>query len=173
MQVVLGRHSYIVGAIGGHDMAEVTIGNFSSIAANCQVYSSNSMHPGSWTKRGRGITTSPIAALLNWKYFEWMLQEPAPITIGHDVYICTNVTIVGNRTIGNGAIVAVGSVVTKDVPDFAMVAGNPAVVKGFRFTQDQIDVLRRMQWWHWPDELIAERAREMEDIPAFLAKYGA
>ncbi len=58
--------------------------------------------------------------------------EENPVVIGNDVWIGGRVTILPGVHIGNGAIIGAGSVVTKDVPDYAMVAGNPATVKKFR-----------------------------------------
>lgn len=57
-------------------------------------------------------------------------------------------------TIGNGAIVAAGSVVTKDVPDFAIVAGNPAKVVKFRFPETTRERILQIEWWNWSDEEI-------------------
>ena len=62
------------------------------------------------------------------------------LVIGNDVRIGDRVTILPNcKTIGNGAIVGAGSVVTKDIPSYANVAGNPAELIGFRFDEEELD----------------------------------
>jgi acetyltransferase-like isoleucine patch superfamily enzyme len=70
------------------------------------------------------------------------------ITIHNDVWIGANCTILDNVTIGNGAVVAAGSVVINDVPPYAIVGGNPAKVIKYRFSSNQIDALLRIQWWN-------------------------
>ncbi|MBB3980996.1 acetyltransferase-like isoleucine patch superfamily enzyme [Sphingobium fontiphilum] len=69
--------------------------------------------------------------------------------IGHDVWIGANVTILKSVTIGDGAIVAAGSVVHRDVPPYAIVAGSPATIKRFRFPPDVIERLLQTQWWQF------------------------
>jgi serine acetyltransferase len=59
--------------------------------------------------------------------------------------------------IGNGAIVAAGSVVTKDVPPYAVVGGAPAKVIKFRYPKDVVDRLEEIKWWNLPDEEITKR----------------
>ncbi len=69
--------------------------------------------------------------------------------IGHDVYIGHGAFISAGVTIGTGAIVAAKSVVAKDVPDYAIVAGNPAVIKGFRLPTSIISPLLKSNWWQF------------------------
>ena len=76
------------------------------------------------------------------------------VEIGHDVWIGTNVTILPSVKIGNGAIIAAGAVVTKDIPDYAIVGGVPAKVLKYRFSDDEIKRLNQSKWWEWPDEKI-------------------
>jgi acetyltransferase-like isoleucine patch superfamily enzyme len=76
------------------------------------------------------------------------------ITIGSDVWIGTKSVILSGVTIGHGAIVAAGSVVTKDVPPYAIVGGNPARVIKYRFTAEIIERLLQIEWWRWPIEKI-------------------
>lgn len=75
-----------------------------------------------------------------------------PIMIQNDVWIATRSTILKGVTVGDGSIVGAGSVVTKDVPPYAIVAGNPAKVIKYRFNQKQIDRLLDLKWWDYgPD----------------------
>ena len=78
------------------------------------------------------------------------------ISIGHDVWIGTNATVLGGVRIGNGAIVGAQAVVSRPVPAYAIVAGNPARVVGYRFDSGVIAALERIQWWNWPVERIRE-----------------
>lgn len=75
------------------------------------------------------------------------LKEENTITIGHDVWIGHGVIIVGNVTIGNGAILAAGSVITKDVEPYAIVAGVPAKEIRKRFSDTIIKEIETLQWW--------------------------
>ena len=76
------------------------------------------------------------------------------VVIGNDVWIASNVLILGGVKIGDGAIVGAGSVVVKDIEPYSIVAGNPARLIRKRFTQDQIDSLEEMSWWKFPIEKI-------------------
>lgn len=77
-------------------------------------------------------------------------------TIGNDVWLGRNVIITNYANIGNGVIAAAGSVITKDVPDYAIVAGVPAQIIRYRYTPEQIEALNEICWWDWPDEKIRE-----------------
>ena len=73
-------------------------------------------------------------------------QKRGP-AIGNDVWIGENVTLMPGVTIGDGAIVATNTTVTKDVPAFAIVAGNPGVIKRYRFPEATIERMIKLQWW--------------------------
>lgn len=74
--------------------------------------------------------------------------EDNPLSVGHDVWIGDRVTVLaGCRSIGNGAIVAAGSIVTKDVPPYAIVVGVPARVARMRYDEPVIKELERSRWW--------------------------
>ncbi len=88
------------------------------------------------------------------------MKRKGQIIIMNDCWIGTNVVILGGLTIGNGAVVAAGSVITKDVPPYAIVAGNPARIIKYRFDEKTIQALQIIQWWHWPKE----KKRENKDL---------
>lgn len=82
-------------------------------------------------------------------------------TIGNDVWIGYNATIMAGVTIGDGAIIATNSVVTKDVAPYSIVGGNPAKVIKKRFSEDRIEQLLEMAWWNWEIEKITENIQHL------------
>ena len=103
----------------------------------------------------------------------WMQPEhPKKIEIVNDVWIGDGVTLLEDIKIGDGAIIGAGAVVSKDVPPYAVVVGNPQEIKRFRFDPDRIEKLLEIKWWDWDNELIQKRKDEMLDIDTFLQKYG-
>jgi acetyltransferase-like isoleucine patch superfamily enzyme len=78
------------------------------------------------------------------------------ITIGHDVWIGQNAIILSGVSIGNGAIIGAGTVVTKNIPPYAIVVGNPGKVVKYRFSEDIIRKLQRLEWWNFSDNTIEE-----------------
>jgi acetyltransferase-like isoleucine patch superfamily enzyme len=82
------------------------------------------------------------------------LTVRGPIHVGHDVWLSTNSVVLAGVTIGNGAVIAAESVVTRDVEPYAVVAGNPARLLRHRFTPDVIARIEESAWWSWPRERI-------------------
>lgn len=95
------------------------------------------------------------------------------VKIGNDVWIGNEALILSGVTIGDGAVIGAGSVVRQDVPAYAIVAGNPGRVAGFRFPKEQIEALLRIAWWDWPIERIADAMELMlsDDIQRFIDTY--
>lgn len=85
-------------------------------------------------------------------------DEVEAVEIGHDVWIGANVTILDGVHIGNGAIVAAGAVVTKDVPNYALAGGVPARVIRQRFSADVCESLNELCWWDWPESVLRANA---------------
>ena len=77
-----------------------------------------------------------------------------PVVVGNNVWIGDNVTILSGVKVGDGAVVGAGAVVTRDVPPYAIAAGNPARVIRKRFSEETIGQLLLIKWWDWPDEKI-------------------
>jgi Acetyltransferase (isoleucine patch superfamily) len=80
-----------------------------------------------------------------------------------------NVIITNGSNIGNGVIAAACAVITKDVPDYAVVAGIPARIMKYRYSSAQIDKLNKIAWWDWSDETIRLCYNDFyEDIETFI-----
>jgi virginiamycin A acetyltransferase len=88
--------------------------------------------------------------------------------IGNDVWIGYGATIMAGVTVGDGAIIATKSVVTRDVPPYTIVGGNPAHEIRKRFTPEEIERLLELRWWDWPVEKITEQLSVLtgNEVPA-------
>ncbi|MGW6059316.1 CatB-related O-acetyltransferase [Streptomyces sp. NPDC055189] len=79
--------------------------------------------------------------------------------VGHDVWFGYGVMVMPGVRIGNGAVIASGSVVVDDVPDYGVVGGNPAKLIRRRYSEDEIARLLAVGWWDWPSEHLTEHVR--------------
>lgn len=95
------------------------------------------------------------------------------VAIGNDVWIGANTFINASKvkSIGDGAIIAAGAVVVTDVPPYAIMCGVPAKVKKYRFSEEEIEILQKVQWWNWSEEEIKENAELFLDEKSFFEKY--
>jgi len=121
-----------------------TIGNYCSIAAYCHIGGGN--HAISYISTSQRTYSQGNIFDLPDYWNSW----PDPPVIGSDVWIGSHAVVLQGLTIGDGAVVAAGAVVTKDVPPYAIVAGVPARVVKFRFNEEQIEYLMGLKWWDMP-----------------------
>jgi acetyltransferase-like isoleucine patch superfamily enzyme len=101
-------------------------------------------------------------------------DQKGDIIIGNDVWIGMETTILGGVTIGSGAIIGACSVITKDVPPYAIVAGNPARIVKYRYNPEQIEALLRIRWWDWSREKIIENWEvlfKVDGIDEFIKQF--
>lgn len=100
-------------------------------------------------------------------------EEFENIQIGNDVWIGARAIILDGVTIGNGAIVGAGSVVTKDVPAYAVVGGVPAKVIRYRFEDKAIKYLEEFKWWDRDIKWLRENATKFQNIQELMKSYSA
>lgn len=106
----------------------------------------------------------------NAEYEDSPLRNNKSVSIGNDVWIGGNVVILPGVRIGNGAVLAAGAVITKDVPPYAVTAGVPAHVIRYRFSADLIAKLEEIQWWNWSIEQIENNIELFYQPEAFCRK---
>lgn len=82
------------------------------------------------------------------------------IEIGNDVWIGINSTIMPGVKIGNGVTVLTGSIITKDIPDYSLVGGNPAKIIKMKHTDEVIDKLNQIAWWDWSNKKLKENIND-------------
>lgn len=147
--VVLGDYSYISGPRSYVESAR--IGKFCSIARQVTIGPGDhdltgvSTHPFRLSPAYGGLVDTVVP-----------LKQKAPPVIGNDVWIGMNAVIMRGVTVGDGAIVAANSVVTRDVPAFAVVGGVPAKVIRYRFSPEVIADLQQIRWWDWPESKLKQ-----------------
>lgn len=101
-----------------------------------------------------------------------LTKRKGQIIIMNDCWVGDGATILSGVTIGNGAVVAAEAVVTKDVPPYAIAAGNPAKIIGYRFEKAQIEALNLIRWWNWSNDRIKANATELQgDIDHFIQRH--
>jgi virginiamycin A acetyltransferase len=139
--VEIGSYTYGGCFIPGQFDKYTTIGRYCSIARTAFVMNRN--HPLD------SISTHAFFFNSKMKYLTQDNSEYTPLSIGNDVWIGHNAIILPNvKSIDNGAIIGAGSVVTKDVPAFAIVGGNPAKVIRYRFPAKLINDITEINWWN-------------------------
>ncbi|MGN0436805.1 MAG: SP_1767 family glycosyltransferase [Wujia sp.] len=166
--LILGRDSYIEGASIFSALDEklvynLHIGRYCSVGANVHfIIDLNHDYKRVCMGRISGV---------GYKRPE-SLKRKGQIVIMNDCWIGNDSTIISGVTIGNGAVVAANAVVSNDVPAYAIVAGNPAKIIGYRFSESQIEALNLIRWWNWDtDRVVANSDDLYGDIDAFISKY--
>ena len=99
--------------------------------------------------------------------------KTAPV-VGNDCWICDSAVIYGGVIIGHGAVVAGQAVVTKDVPPYSVVAGNPSRVVKHRFPPDIVERMLKVAWWDLPSSIVFDDlAPVMDNVEEFLRRAEA
>lgn len=157
-------------------LSNTRIENFTSIGSNVTVI--NTTHP-----TQKFVSTSPVFfSVLKQASFSYVKKqkfqeqiyidknEKVSVFIGNDVWIGENVTILGGIKINDGAIIGANSLVTKDVPSYAIVGGIPAKIIRYRFNDGDIDFLKKIEWWNKDEKWIKRHADYFEDIELLKSK---
>src|SRR3990167_5957126 len=135
---------------------KLIIGKFCQIATGVRFIMNGGNHD------INGFTTFPFRAFGNeWKDVQLRPESKGDTIIGNDVWLGNSVTIMPGIKIGDGAIIATNSVVTKDVPPYSIVGGNPAKLIRERFDSETTQALLNLKWWDWPIEKITKYANEI------------
>ena len=137
---------------------KLIIGKFCMIASNVKFIMNGANH------LTNSLTTYPFAIFGNgWKNAMAGKSYPqkGDINIGNDVWIGYNATIMAGVNIGDGAIIATNSTVTKDVEPYTIVGGNPAEEIKKRFSDDVIKKLLELKWWNWDIEKITRNIQNL------------
>ena len=161
----IGRYSSIISAY---------VGRYTSIGPHVKITSGNhpiktfvSTHPAFYSIRLQAGFT-----YVDKQLFDEELGEKYHTKIGNDVWIGDDALIVAGVTIGDGAVIAAGAVVTKDVPEYAIVAGVPARIVKYRFNPAEIEQLKKIKWWEQDEEWVKKNAFLFSDIDVFLKNKG-
>jgi virginiamycin A acetyltransferase len=159
----IGTHSYV----GAHTMmGRTSVGSFCSIGPGCRFGMGRhptgfvSTHPLFYSKQRHTGTT-----FADRSYFE----EYGRIEIGHDVWIGANCIVLDGVTVGTGAVLGAGAVITRDVPPYAIAGGVPAEVIRFRFDATTIAALLASRWWERDGAWLKEHAALLRDPARFIA----
>jgi len=152
--------------------AKLAIGRYGSIADGVDILLGGN-------HRIDNVTTYPFGAMAGiWPEAAGSVgfaTTRGDVTIGHDVWLGSGCTIMSGVVIGDGAVVAARAVVTRDVPPYGIVAGNPARLIRSRFDEPTIERLAAARWWDLPRERVARLIPLLQssDIEALLAALGA
>lgn len=167
----IGYGTYIVGE--NCYIHDCKIGRFCSIASNC--------HIGLGDHTLDMVSTSPLFYSAHSLLPEHFLSKSIPlpeqtiggtnykVMIGNDVWMGYNVCVKEGITIGDGAIIGAKSLVTRDIPPYAIAVGTPAKVIKYRFSPEQIEKLLAVKWWDKDLSWIKENVQSFQNIDAFLA----
>lgn len=147
----VGSYSYVGSKT---ELICADIGKFCSIAHKCYI--------GLGNHSINNISTSPIfTSSKNATGHSWSntnaFHEFDRVTIGNDVWIGVEVIVMGGIKVGNGAIIGAGSIVTKNIPDYAVVVGVPAKIIKYRFEQPIIEKLMTIKWWNFPEDKLKRK----------------
>lgn len=129
-----------------------------------------SMHPAFYSTREQaGFSFVKEQKFEEFRYADE--GEKVSVIIGNDVWIAADCRILEGVTIGDGAAILAGAVVTKDVPPYAIVGGVPAKIIKYRFPDEKIQELLKIKWWEWEVDDIRNKASLFTNVDVFADKF--
>lgn len=167
--------------ISGNTHLNADIGRFSSVGPRVKVI--NATHP----MKEPFVTTSPLFFSLDrsknpkhetfakkqmveeFRYYD--KERQIDIKIGNDCWIGEGVTFIGGVEMHDGAVVLAGAYVVKDVPPYAIVGGIPAKIIGYRYDEETIEFLQKIQWWNNSEEWFKENWELLCDMKKLKEYY--
>lgn len=181
----IGKYTYGYEELLEYYPLAESIGRFCSINGTARIWNNHSLD---------AITTSPILdypGFYDWNFYPERqelvkkygkhkdnhpyenseIRDNKPIVIGNDVWIGANAVILPGVNIGDGAVIAAGAVVTKDVEPYAIVGGVPAKLIRYRFSNDIIKKLLQIKWWNWTEEEIDNNIELFYQPEEFIKRY--
>ena len=171
---IMGKYTYL----GENSVISGVVGSYTSIGSN--VLTLSGRHPVNM------ISTSPVfysasakqcgTSFVNKDMFDEHLyfdnDNKLRVKIGNDVWIGNNAILMPGIVIGDGAVIGAGAVVTKDVEPYTIVGGVPAHIIRYRFSKEEIDILCKVCWWDWPENVLREKAKSFSSPELFFAENG-
>lgn len=156
--IELGNHVSISGpgTVLHSAVGKIKIGNYCSIAQNVSIQEFNHDY--------KRVSTSAMNFFFFTKDFRDDAISKGDIIIEDDVWVGSNVVILSGVRIGRGSVIGAGSIVTKTVPPYSIVVGNPARVLKKRFADEKIAKLEESKWWNWSDYEIKKNKVFFEDF---------
>lgn len=159
--------------LGSGCSINASIGRFCSIGSSVKtvngIHPTNgfvSTHPAFFsTAKQAGFTFTDKKLFQETRYVD---EQYHAVSIGNDVWIGENVLLLAGVRVGDGAVIATGAVVTKDVPPYAMVGGVPAKVLRMRFAEDTVAKLLKLRWLDKPVSWIEEHSAYFQDVDGFI-----
>ena len=166
--VKIGKYSYYK---RGTKLMNCDIGRFCHIGDNCAI--------GLFGHDTSQVTTYPLKYHFDNSVVDVgqdstadAVRKSRQTIIKNDVYIGESVTIFAGVTVGKGAVIGARAVVTKDVPDYAVVAGVPSQIVRMRFSDKIVDDLLDIQWWQWSDDKIKSCIEDFHlDVEKFVLSH--
>lgn len=182
----VGRYTYGYEELLEYYPLAESIGRYCSINGSAKIYNNHPLdyvttHPFidhplfyPWEKQvQREKATSKYGKYFNnAEYEDSPLRKNEPVVIGNDVWIGANVIILPGVHVGNGAVLAAGSIVVKDVEPYAIVGGVPSRVIRYRYTKEQIELFQQIEWWNWDVQKIEDNYELFCQPEKFLEKFG-